>query len=262
MEALRLKLEPADFQRDAELGDLPKLNASRADLLALAQVINAYREEEVNDLDTVLEDLEKPLQRAIKALTSEDDLLLMCECLHQAPHHGLLEYAATRALEVQPERSLFVYYQIYGRAEGDLDRVKDRDYDRLEHAMERANAAKDHRAATSINRFLSQNPFSLPFGPRGGGPAPLPMPIPPKMRREIEDMRKELERLPPALQGRMLDQILDDLLPDDDFPPEIQRAIMKMMLLGGGIEDLLDELPEDLPLPFPGGRGGRGKRRR
>ena len=262
VEALRLKLEPADFQRDAELGDLPKLNASRADLLALAQVINAYREEEVNDLDTVLEDLEKPLQRAIKALTSEDDLLLMCECLHQAPHHGLLEYAATRALEVQPERSLFVYYQIYGRAEGDLDRVKDRDYDRLEHAMERANAAKDHRAATSINRFLSQNPFSLPFGPRGGGPAPLPMPIPPKMRREIEDMRKELERLPPALQGRMLDQILDDLLPDDDFPPEIQRAIMKMMLLGGGIEDLLDELPEDLPLPFPGGRGGRGKRRR
>ena len=124
--------------------------------------------------------------------------------------------------------------------------------------------AKDHRAVTAITRFLSQSPFSLPFGPRGGGPAPLPMPlpIPPKMRSEIEDMRRELERLPPALRGRMLDQILDDLPPDDEFPPEIQRAIMKMMLLGGDIEDLLDELPEDLPLPFPGGRGGRGKRRR
>lgn len=263
VETLRLKLEPADFQRDADLSDPRKLNASRTDLLALAQLLNAYREEEVKDLDTVLEDLEKPLQRTIKALTSEDDLLLICESLHQAPHYGLLEYAATRALEVQPERSLFVYYQIYGRAEGDLDLVKDRDYDRLEQAMERATAAKDHRAATSITRFLSQSPFSLPFAPKGRGPAPMPMPIPipPKMRREIEDMRRELERLPPALRDRMLDQILDELPPDDEFPPEIQRALMKMMLLGGGIEDLLDELPEDLPLPLPGGRGGRGKRR-
>jgi hypothetical protein len=230
--------------------------------MALAQLLNAYREEEVKDLDTVLEDLEKPLQRAIKALTSEDDLLLIGESLHQAPHYGLLEYAATRALEVQPDRPLFVYYQIYGRAEGDLDQVKDRDYDRLERAMERATATKDHRAATAITRFLSQSPFSLPFRPRGGGsmPMPMPMPIPPKMRREMEEIRKELERLPPALRDRMLDQILDELPPDDEFPPEIQRAIMKMMLLGEGIEDLLDELP-DLPLPFPGGRGGRGKRR-
>ncbi len=176
VEALRLKLDPADFQRDAELDDPRKLSASRTDLLALAQMINAYREEGMDELGTVLEDLEKPLQRAIKSLTSEDDLLLVCECLHQAPHYGLLEYAATRGLEVQPNRPLFVYYQIYGRAESDLDQVKDRDYDRLEHAMERATAAKDHRAATAITRFLSQSPFSLPFGPKGGGSMPMPLP--------------------------------------------------------------------------------------
>ncbi|MFZ1641864.1 MAG: hypothetical protein WAV07_10645, partial [Candidatus Contendobacter sp.] len=264
VEALRLKLDPADFQRDAELGDPRKLSASRADLLALAQLLNAYREEEVKDLDTVLEDLEKPLQRAIKTLISEDDLLLMCECLHQAPHYGLLEYAATRALEIQPDRPLFVYYQIYGRAEGDLDQVKDRDYDRLEHALEQAAAAKDHRSILLIERFLADNSFPFPVAPRGGPrptpSMPSPLPMPPKMRREFEEIRGQLERLPPALRGRMLDQILDSLPPDDDFPPEIQRAIMKMMLLGEGIENLLDELP-DLPLPFPGGRGGRGKRR-
>lgn len=263
VEALRLKLDPADFQRDAELGDPRQLGASRADLLAMAQLINAYREEEVDQIGSVLEDLERPLQRAIKALGSEDDLLLICEALHQAPHYGLLEHAATRALEVRPERPLFVYYQIYGRAEGDLDQVKDRDYGRLEQAMERAAAAKDHRAVTSITRFLSQSPFSLPFRPKGGAPSPLPlpMPMPPKMRREMEDLRRNLERLPPALRERMLDQILDELPPDDELPPEIQKAIMKMMLLGEGIEDLLDELPDDLPLPFPGGRGRRGKRR-
>lgn len=262
VEALRLKLEPADFQRDAELGDPRKLSASRADLLALAQLLNAYREEAVKDLGSVLEELEKPLQRAIKALTSEDDLLLICESLHQAPHHGLLEYAASRALEIRPERPLFVYHQIYGRAEGKLFLVKDRDHDRLECALGLANATKDHRAAASITRFLSQSSFSLPFRP-GGGPAslPMPLPMPPRMRREIEEIRKELERLPPTLRGRMLDQILDDLPPDDDFPPAMQRAIMKMMLLGGNIGDLLDELPDNLPLPLPGGRGGRGKRR-
>ncbi|MDZ7622529.1 MAG: hypothetical protein U5O69_09350 [Candidatus Competibacteraceae bacterium] len=59
----------------------------------------------------------------------------------------------------------------------------------------------------------------------------------------------------------MLDKILDSLPPDDEFPPEIQRALMKMMLLGDeGFRDLLDEMP-DFPPP-PRGRGGRNKRRR
>jgi hypothetical protein len=57
----------------------------------------------------------------------------------------------------------------------------------------------------------------------------------------------------------MLDQILDSLPLDDDFPPDVQRALMKAFLLGGaGLEGLLDELP-DFPLP---GRGGRKNRRR
>ena len=43
----------------------------------------------------------------------------------------------------------------------------------------------------------------------------------------MEDLRKELEQMPPALQDRMLDQILDSLPLDDDFPPEVQRALMK-----------------------------------
>jgi tetratricopeptide (TPR) repeat protein len=255
VEATRLRLEPADFQRDLELDDPRKLTVDRADLLALTRLINAYREEGVPDLGAALEDVEKPLKRAIKQLTDEDDLLSVCECLHQAPHHELLEYVATHALDRQPGRPLFVYYQIFGRAEGEIDDVKDRDYDRLKHALKQAATAKDHRAATLIDRFLSQGPFSLPF-PR---PSSGPLPLPPKLRNDMEDLRKELERLPPALRDRMLDQILDSLPLDDDFPPEVQRALMKALLLGGGsLENLLDELP-DFPLP---GRGGRKHRRR
>lgn len=257
VEASRLKLDPALFQRDLDIRDPRKLVLDRADLLSLVRIVNAYREEGVNKLGTVLDDLEKPLQAAIKQLTDEDDLLSVCECLHRAPHHGLLEQAATAALAHHPNRPLFVYYQVFGRAKGDIDKVKDRDYDRLENALERATAAKDQRAKTQIDRFLSQNPFSLPFPKLGGG---LP-PMPPKIQKEIEQIRKELERAPPALRGVILDKILDSLPPDDEFPPELQRALMKMMLLGeGALDGILDDLPDLLPMPLPDG-GGRRKRR-
>ncbi|MFO7641512.1 MAG: hypothetical protein R6X17_09695 [Candidatus Competibacteraceae bacterium] len=256
VEAERVDLEPSVLRRDLDLGDPRKLAADRADLLTLIRSVNAYHEEGFEYLDATLRELERPLKHAIQQLEEEDDLVAVCECLHQAPCHELLEAAAARALERYPERPLFVYYLIYGRAEGDIDSVKDRDYERLDTALQQAMTAKDHRAVTAINQFFSQGAFASPFSRMGGPP-----PMPPKVRREMEEIRRELERLPPALRGQMLDAILDDLPPDDEFPPEIQRALMKMMLLGDeGFRDLLDEMP-DFPPP-PRGRGGRNKRRR
>lgn len=257
VEAERLDLEPSVLRRDLDLGDPRKLAAGRADLLALIRAVNAYHEEGFEYLDATLRELERPLKRAIQQLEQEDDFVAVCECLHQAPCHELLEVAAARALERYPERPLFVYYLIYGRAEGDIDSVKERDYERLDTALQRAMAAKDHRAVTAIERFFSQGALPSPFARLGGGPPPMP----PKMRREMEDLRRQLEQLPPGLRDKMLDAILDDLPPDDDFPPEIQRALFKAMLLGGeGLRDLLEELP-DLPFPPPRGRGGRNRRR-
>ncbi len=263
VEAERLDLEPSVLRRDLDLGDPRKLTAGRADLLALIRAVNAYHEEGFEYLDATLRELERPLTHAIQQLEQEDDFVAVCECLHQAPCHELLE-AAARALERYPERPLFVYYLIYGRAEGDIDSVKERDYERLNTALHQAMAAKDHRAVTAIERFCSQGAFGSPFARLGGGPPPMP----PKMRREMEDLRRQLEQLPLGLRDKMLDAILDDLPPDDDFPPEIQRALFKAMLLGGeGLRDLLEELEEleelpDLPFPPPRGRGGRNKRRR
>jgi hypothetical protein len=45
VEAPRLKLEPADFQRNLALGDPRKLTIERANLLALTRLINVYRED-------------------------------------------------------------------------------------------------------------------------------------------------------------------------------------------------------------------------
>jgi hypothetical protein len=91
---------------------------------------------------------------------------------------------------------------------------------------------------------------------------PMPMSMPPQMRREMEELREEMEQMPPALRERMLDQILDSLPQDDDFPPEVQRAIMKALLLGGDrLEELLNMDMDDFPMPSPG-RGRPGGRRR
>ncbi|MCB1826216.1 MAG: hypothetical protein KDJ54_17245 [Candidatus Competibacteraceae bacterium] len=250
VETSRLRLRPALFLRDLELGDPGKFTIGRADLLAMAQMLGAYREEGVSDLGAALEDLEKPLKRAIKALNAEDDLLSVCECLHQAPHHELLKYAATRALERHPERPLFVYFQIFGRAEGDLDQVEDRDFQRLEDARKHAAAVKDHRAKLLIERFLDQGLFH----------ARPPGRSRPRHPAEIDQLREELERLPPPLRARLLDEIMDELPIDaDDLPPEARKALLKALLLGGGdFADLLD-VP-DFPFPSPD-RGRRKKRR-
>ena len=96
--------------------------------------------------------------------------------------------------------------------------------------------------------------FGRPGGNRGSMPIPVNM-LPSDIRGEIEELRRDLDRTPPALRKIMLERILDDLPPDDEFPPEVQRALMRMLLLGGSGSDDSDD--PDFPFPRPRGRGGR-----
>jgi tetratricopeptide (TPR) repeat protein len=249
VEASRLRLEPSLFLRDLELGDPGKFTVDRTDLLAMVQMLGMYREEGVEDLGAALDGLVKPLKRAIKALSAEDDLLSVCECLHQGPHQKLLEYAATHALDGHPERPPFVYFQIFGRAEGNLNRVKDRDYQRLEDAHERAAATKDHRAKLLIERFLDQDLFHLPRPRPGSAP-----------HTDMDQLGEILEQLPPPLRDRLLGELMDELPIDaDNLPPEARKVFLKALLSGGGdLADFLDS--SDFPLPSPD-RSRRKKRR-
>ncbi|MDZ7622530.1 MAG: hypothetical protein U5O69_09355 [Candidatus Competibacteraceae bacterium] len=157
VEAERLDLEPSVLRRDLDLGDPRKLTASRADLLALIRVVNAYHEEGFDSISLecrCAKTWKSRLKRAIKELGKEEDLLSVCECFHQAPHYELLEYAATGALQHCPERPIFIYYQIYGRAEGDIDSVKDRDYECLDRCSERG-----HKGEGSPRRDRDQPVF-------------------------------------------------------------------------------------------------------
>jgi len=211
--------------------------------------------------------VEKPLKRAIKQLDNQEDLLSICECLHQVPHYELLEYAATHAIEARfkPPPLIFVYHQIYGRAEGKAYQVRERDELRLDEAMEAARDNGDHRTGFRISEFLSGGaggfrlPFRRPGGNRhpGGLPMNLPMAMPPDFLDDMEEIREELNRIPPALRKIAMERMIDDFPLDDDLPAEMQRALIRMLLTGhAGSGDKDDDGP-DFPLPPPRSRGGR-----
>ena len=257
VECIRLQLEPADF--------LPYLTGnrtqlpSREDILAVVRSVNAYREEGVADLGSALEDLQAPLKKAVGQISTDEDMQMICDCLRQAPHYELLEYFATEALKRWKERSLFVYYQIFGRAEGKLDKVSDRDYSRLEHAREQAGVAKDNRATTLIDQFLQQDFPLLPPSEFG-----MP-PMPEDLFEDLEEIREMLLSLPPNQRDKMLDQMLKDFSPDKHgIPPEMGKILLKALLLpggaGGGPLDLLDDMPS--PFDFPSPRRSRRNRKK
>jgi tetratricopeptide (TPR) repeat protein len=244
VETLRLKLEPEDF--------LPYLDRiivpSRAETLALVRLINAYREEGFTGLDSVLEDLAMPLKKAAGQLSTKEDMQAVCDCLRQVPHFELLEHFATQALTYWKEQPLFVYYQIVGRAEGNLDNVSDRDYDHLERAWERAEAAKDNRTAMLIDQFLKQDFLLLP---KPGVDIPS---IPMDVLEGLEQLRKELLSVPARAREALLDQLIKEMPPDmDGFPPELRKHILKILLLPGSAENKPPDILEGLPFPvdFP-----------
>lgn len=251
-EASRLRLEPTRFVRDLGLADPSKFTIDHADLLAMIQILNSYREEKIKNLGAMLQSLEKPLQRAIKALSAEEDLLSICECLHHIPQHKLLEYAATQALKHHPERPIFVYFQIFGRAGGSLYRIKYPDQVRLDAARARAAASKDHRTIILIAGFLDQ--YLLP-----------PTPPRPRSRYDTDldnQLQEELKQLPPHLREQLLNKMLHDLQPEgaDDLPPEAYKTLLEILLTGDD-DDLFNFLDAfDLPLPPPS--EGRRKKRR
>jgi len=257
VEANRLQLETTKILRDLHLDDPHRFTINRADLLALIQLIKVYQEAGIQNLHALLEILEKPLKRAIAELSHADDLLLVCEGLHQAPHYTLLEYAATCAIDRGFNQLLFIYHQLYGRAEGHAFKLKPRDAGRLERAMATAHESGDHRVEIRMGQFMNGGGFAppnrRPGGNRRSGLIPTDI-MPPDIRGEIEELRRELRKAPPALRKIMLERILDDLPPDDDFPPEVQRTMMRMMLLGDlDVGDSDDE--PGFPFPLPRGRG-------
>jgi tetratricopeptide (TPR) repeat protein len=257
VEACQLDLEPEDFQHYAQPEE-GKIPVTRDDVLALVKLVNEYRQEGVDFLDTALENLEVPLKKFASQLSTEEDLLGVCECLQRAPHYELLEHFASQALKYW-QRPLFVYYQIYGRAEGKLDNVSDKDYQRLERAWEQAQQAQDHRTARLINEFLSQD-----FAPFLAPSSKLP-PLPADVREDLDRLTQELRGMPPPLLDKALDDLLDKLgEKTGGLPRELGKLMLKAILTGELPQPAHDfpELPDDFPSPFDLPTAPRPKRKK
>jgi tetratricopeptide (TPR) repeat protein len=242
VESCRLELEPEDFQRYAQPEGV-KLQATREEVLALVKLVNEYRQEGADFLDTALENLEAPLKKFASQLSTEEDLLAVCECLQRAPHYELLEHFASQALKRWPERPLFVYYQLYGRAEGNLDNLSERDHQHLERVWQQAEQAKDHRTARLIDSFLNQDfsPLTAPF--------PSLPPLPPEVREGLEKLRRELRNASPKLRDKLMDDFLDGVFGRKSGKLRALDKVVLTLLLAAGTEDESLELPLDFLEP-------------
>jgi len=237
VEARRLGLNPADFVRYLPDGKT-NLRPDRDAMLALVRTINSYQAAGVLGLPAVLEDLAEPVRKGIDQLGGEEDFLALCDCLHRVEHYRLLEQTASRALKRWPQRPLLIYYQIYGRARGNMYAVSDEDYQRLDAAWQQANAAEDSRTALLIEQFFNQERPLPAF--------PLPtMAPPPELTAALEQIRQDLLQVPAHEREAALDEMLDSMPENaDGLPPELRKLILKTMLLPEGTEPPASPAPQ------------------
>ena len=247
LEADSLNLSPALFKSYLSARQHEPVN--RQQLLSFMQRLNRHLDQQLH-LTMALDFVAKPLQNAFATITEEQELRSICESLARVPHYQLLEACANVALQQQPQQPLFVYYHIYARADGNIHQVNDRDYQRLETALEQASEAKDGRALVLIEDFFHQEIMPPFAGPTAAG-----------MGQIFDELADEFERLPTAEREKIITQLIDKL---GEPPPELRQ-----MLLGEELDDppLLDfpggrELPFDLPPSAPRKRRKHTKRKK
>jgi len=241
VEADRLGLALQPFRHYAAATDV----LEPAQLLTVIRQINRYLDEEL-PLRQFLDELLKPLRQSAERITDEKTMRVICDCWNRVPHYDLLAAYGAAAQRRWPDTPVFLYYQIFGATEGNIDLVSNRDYERLEEAAEQAGQAKDVRTMMRIHEFLD--------GPAGG----------PGMPPEVEEMLDELEHLPPKERQAMLRNLVETL--SDELgppPPEIEKMLYDDIDPAGpaGNIDYGSPFPFDLP-PFDHAPPRRNKRKK
>ena len=207
-------------------------------LLAFMRQLNHYLDEEL-PLRAILDELSKPLRDSAERIDDEKTMQVVCDGWSRVPHYDLLAHYGATAWRRWPDAPLFLYYQLYGDAEGDIDRVSDDDYERLGQAADQAGHSKDIRTALRIEEFLNSG--------LGGGFGP-PEP-PPEVRRMLD----KLDRLPPREQQEAMRGLIE-LLSAELGPPPPE--------LMGFLDDDLGPETEYMPFDLPPLHGSPRRKKR
>lgn len=219
--------EPANI-----LSLLPERNKrflpTRYEILELIKLINVYSEEDITFLLEALEPLTESLEKATKLDFSQEEMLSICQCFKKVEYHGLLKKFAVQALKQWPERPAFIFYQIYGKAKGNVWVMPMPDMERLKQAAETAEREGDKRTTMMIMGFLNQ---------MGGGMLPPPFFNPFDYDEDDFDHSDDLDDLEDSLEA------LEKMNLEDITPAEVIKILNRL-------EEMGIEIP-DFGLPFP-----------
>jgi len=180
---------------------------TRHEILELLSLINSHSETGIPFIKEVLEPLNVLLQKAVKIEFSQDESQNLCESFKKIEHYDLLQYFAAQALTRWRVEPVFVYYQLYGKANGTFWSLSKSDRTRIDIAFDKAEQDGDKRTSMMIRKFINQQ--------AGGFPSFFNNPF------DIFDDDDDIEELMEKLENS-----------DDLNPIEIMQIIMRLRKLG------------------------------
>lgn len=208
-----------------------------AELMRLPTLLSPYKK--MKELKTFFKEWQALLKKAAEQTLSREQLLTLCDFFMTTELYELLKIYAKAGLQQQGEQPIFVFYEIYGKAEGTFYQVTTRDHDRLEEALDEAKAASDDRTVVLIVNFFKQGRGLFSFRP------PRDMPIPFGMPMDIPDEVKEkVEALLVGDKEEVVRELFDGKIPSEEELEELgPEGLIRLLLEKGGMK--FDDENED-----------------
>ncbi|GAB6043086.1 tetratricopeptide repeat protein [Endothiovibrio diazotrophicus] len=239
----------------AELGVAPPKRLDGAEVVALARAVTALEAEE-HELHGLLELLQRPLEKALRASLGEADSRLVCEAFERCGARTLVRICAAGARKRWPDAPVFVYYETLARHGDRPSHLPKRTEEALHQALVMARDGGDLRTAVAIERLLRA--VATPFDDFEGWDEEdededelwddlAEPPSPAEARREMETMVEQLgEKAFLQEMNRVLGKPLVRELENAVGKQRLIEAIIEMMTLGG-----LPPLPPPRRRPEP-----------
>jgi len=226
---LIIESKSQNFKPTQILSLLPEQNnnfqSTRHEVLELLNLINIYSEEDITFLDEAVKLITDPLSKAAKLDFSQPEMLSICQCFKKVENHELLTQFAEQALKQWPKSPALVFYQIYGKAKGDIWTMPMPEMERLKQAADKAEQENDKRTFMMIMEFLNQvgrgillPPFLNPFDDDDFDDD------------DFDDFEKELE-------------ILENLAQENMDPADLIKIINRLEQMGIEIPDFAIPIP-------------------
>jgi tetratricopeptide (TPR) repeat protein len=175
------------------------------DIVTLAELLHRYVDDGVKEIPQILEGLRAPLKAAAGQAFSEQEFRAILAALKKAGHYRLVVDYAEAGLRRFGQRPNFLFYRVFGRAQGREARLPMTEGLQLQSALQAAVKAEDQETAALIQEFLGLSGF-FP----GGMP-----PMPTDVKRAFGELMDLLETDDPR---DVLDLIAEQLQGEEKLP--------------------------------------------